>query len=75
MKTRAVDFNFSGSELTIHGADPTHGEADEVVTFEGSIKKDFKTRINSDFLQVLLRKLDGDMIISLPKEKRWCAAL
>ncbi len=50
-KSGAVDLIFAGQELTIHAANSLHGEADEVVPYEGTFKDELKntgqTRISS----------------------------
>jgi DNA polymerase III subunit beta len=65
-KTGAVDLSFAGNVLTIHAANAQHGEADEVVPFDGKLDAEFKTRINADFLRALVKKLSTDLTVSIP---------
>lgn len=65
-KSGAIDLTFIGQELTIHAANALHGEADEVVSYEGALKDEFKTRVNADFLRVLVKKLSGELTVCIP---------
>jgi DNA polymerase III subunit beta len=66
-KSGAIDLKFNAGEIALHSADQAHGEADETVPCEGGPATELHTRINSDFLKALLRKLDGEITIALPE--------
>lgn len=67
-KSRYVDMTFTPGEVALHSADDLHGEADETVITTGAFEGEYKTRINSEFLRKLLRKLSGDLTIALPEK-------
>ena len=63
-ESHTVALNF-GEQIEIEAADPQHGQSNEWVECEGSVKPSQRVGINADYLIKFLRKLKGEIVISL----------
>jgi len=62
----AVVFEFGDGQIKLTSASAQNGEAEEMVSCEGSPKEPLRIGINAGYLIDLAKKLDGDLRIALP---------
>ncbi len=65
-ETSAVAVTF-GEQIIIESSDPQAGEATETVDCVGSPKEPLRVGVNAGYLIQLLKRLEGDVRIALPK--------
>jgi DNA polymerase III sliding clamp (beta) subunit (PCNA family) len=65
-ETSAVAVTF-GEQIVIESSDPQAGEATETVDCVGSPKEPLRVGVNAGYLIQLLKRLEGDVRIALPK--------
>lgn len=67
-ETKAVALTFGEGAIKIESNDPQAGEAQEFVDANGTPENPFRTGVCATFLIQLLKKLDGEVKIAIPKE-------